>query len=340
MPIPNALRQTFQSNDTIVYALSQYLNTTPRALDEDFVRGFARDCGLSVDEAFLTLLSAACGLDTAENRWHRQLEQDYLRPGLHQLDPEVYRKDAYYQTVRLPAVRSGDWQLCYSDYAPFEPFVCNHPILTETLREIPQIGYFHQRFAFPAVLEKGVEWMTVTPNEIETMRVPIQKSHGQVVTLGLGLGYFAFHAAQKQEVTDVTVIERDSHVIELFRRYILPQIPHGEKIRILQADAFVWLEQDFTSAECDFLFADLWHDASDGLDMYLRLRRILQKFPTLSVEYWIEPSLLSALRHMVYSKLIAPDAPANLINADPYSLLSDSFLKRLAPDLRSVERKE
>lgn len=322
-------------NELITYAYSRYLNRTPRLISADMVENLARDCAISSDDAFLSLFAAACGLEPDTTPSHRLLERDYLRTGVHRLDPTVYESDPYYQTVVFPDERLGKWEMCHHAYLPFEPFVCNHPTVTQALREIPQIGYFDREFRFPAILENGVEWMTVTPNEIETMREPIEKSRGNVLTLGLGLGYFAFCAAQKEEVKRVTVVERDPDVIALFKSHILPQFPNADKIEIVEADAFAFMENKETVSTYDYIFADLWHDQSDGLELYLRLRRIERKLslaPCYGFDYWIEPTLLSALRRMVYDKISDSSSPLALRGIDPAVLLTDEFLRTLLPE--------
>ncbi len=334
MALSNARLQAIMAdNRTILECYSAYLNHAPRFLDAQTVTSFAKDCDIDTDEAFLALFSAACGLDSADNREHRRLEQTYLRAGIRRLDPSIYSSDPYYRTIRFPCVKSGTWEMKMSDYAPFEPFVRTHPLVTSELREIPQLGYFSEQFPFPAVLENGVEWMTVTPNEIETMREPIAKSHGNVLTLGLGLGYFAFCASQKEDVTSVTVVERDENVIALFTDHLLPQFPHKEKVRIVKDDAFAYLRTTPLAEQFDYLFADLWHDASDGLEMYIRIKQILSEQATPETDYWIEPSLLSALRHIVYDRLLS--SPQSLETISLEQCLSESFLQKLNPELRN-----
>ncbi|MBQ7336106.1 MAG: hypothetical protein IJW92_06510 [Clostridia bacterium] len=323
------LQNTMRDNEMIVRILSEYINDHPRFLTSEMVHELAAECNVTDDEAFRTLFAAACGLDTADNRAHRMLERQYFTPGLHRLDPTPYREDAYAKTVKIPEVSFGKWELCTHSYAPYEPFVCNHPVLTKGFREIPQIGYFAEEYCFPAVLENGIEWMTVTPNEVETMREPIAKSRGNVLTLGLGLGYYAFHATQKAEVTRVVVVEKDPEVISLFKTYILPQFPHKEKLHIVQADAFDYLNRSLKKEEFDFLFADLWHDASDGLDLYLQLKKYEKQAPETEFSYWIEPSLLSVLRQMVFRRITDPNEPLRLRGVSPETLLSDDFLRTL-----------
>ena len=323
-------------NDLIAYAYSHYLNEMPRLLSPEMVSDLARDCDIDEHAAFLSLFAAACGLEPDTNEKHRLLEREYILSGVRLLDPTVYESDSYYRTVKFSNQSLGGWEMKQSFYAPFEPFVRNHPQITKNLREIPQIGYFNREFHFPAILENGVEWMTVTPNEIETMRKPIQKSHGNVLTLGLGLGYFAFSAAEKEAVKSVTVVERDPNVIALFQKHILPQFPNADKIQIVEVDALIYLKDDPHVPDFDYIFADLWHDQSDGLPLYLQLSRTARDRRLCSIDYWIEPTLLSSLRRMVYDKITDPKQPLKLQGIPIEDFLSDEFLKRLAPDVKAI----
>ena len=157
------MTEIMEQNGLVTYLLSQYLNYNPRFLTADTVLEFAKDCNLEESDAFRILFCAACGLDTAENKEHRQIEQQYFVTGFHALDVADYTSNPYYQTIHIPQIKKGRWELRTASYAPYEPFVCGHPILTKEFREIPQIGFFKEDFSFPAVLENGVEWMTITP---------------------------------------------------------------------------------------------------------------------------------------------------------------------------------
>ena len=323
------LDDVMRDNDIVVRVLSEYINEHPRFIDGAMVEDLAHECHVSNHEAFCTLLCAACGLDTVDNPAHRALERQYFIPALRRLDPHVYENDTYTKTVHFPNVKHGKWELCQHSYAPYEPFVWTHPVVTKDLCEIPQIGYFDTEFHFPAILEGGIEWMTITPNEVETMREPIAKCRGKVLTLGLGLGYFAFHASMKPEVERVVVIERSRDVIEIFKTYLLPQFPNAKKIEIIEADAFIYMEEKMPHEGFDYVFCDLWHDASDGLEMYRKLKRYEVLSPRSRFDYWIEPSLLSLLRHIIYRRITDEKEPLPLGNLTPETVLTDEFLKKL-----------
>ncbi|MBQ9806754.1 MAG: hypothetical protein IJW49_09675 [Clostridia bacterium] len=335
MGISQELKEIMQQNDAVTLAYSRYLNYLPRVVTPDMVNDLVRECHVDTHEAYLSLFSAVLGWEPDENPEHRALEHRYLRQGLRCLNPLDYKNDPYCKIIRFPNQKNGTWEFKESFYAPFEPFVCNHPVCTDKFREIPQIGYFTEEFRFPAVLENGIEWMTVTPNEIETMREPIANAHGRVLTLGLGLGYFAFSASQKEAVESVTVVERDRRVIDLFNNHLLPQFPHREKIFVVEGDAFDYFEK-LSPNDFDSIFADLWHDQGDGLEMYLKLCRIERQNGLKNVDYWIEPTLLSTLRHLVYDRVLQQPDNARLQSMRIEEMLSDKFLKNLAPDIRKA----
>lgn len=275
-------------SERLLRLLSGYLSRFAADISAEMVGELVAACGIGQEEAFALLLAGRLGLDAAGT--DRAFYARYLRPCLRLLDAEVYRADAYYRAVCVPNLKRGGWELKQAAYRPFETFVCGDYRETADGRVLPQIGFFAERFEYPAALENGREWMTVTPNEIETMRAPLARAQGRVIAFGLGLGYFAFMAEQKDAVETVTVVERERAIIELFEQRLLPQFPRREKIRVVQADAFEYARA-LRGGEYDFAFADLWHDVADGLPMYREMRGILQPKQGMETAYWIEETM-------------------------------------------------
>ena len=190
---------------------------------------------------------------------------------------------------RENASQAGAFELGYASYRPYELFVADDLRAYPDGAVLPVLGYFTRPFAYPVLTENGREWMTATPNEINTIRPMAEAAHGHVLTLGLGLGYFAFHALLNPRVERVTAVERSADAIRLFRERILPAFPRPERLTILQADAFAAAPALYRSGQYDFVFADLWHDAADGLPMYERLKKM--EVPGPEYRYWIEKTL-------------------------------------------------
>ena len=292
-----------ENNLTVMELFSALLHERACPFTKEEVESFAADVGMDHHAAFCALVCAVCGLDSDLNPRHRQLAEKYIMPALKRLEAAPYRNDPFYQTVKLPEKTRGEWQLTNQEYAPYELFCYDDPVVMEDGREIPCIGYFTERFRYPAVLQKGRLWMAITPNEVETMKADIAAAKGNVLVLGLGLGYYAFMAARMEQVEKVTVVELDQDVIRLFEEEILPQFPDKEKIRVIKADAFAYVEKEAAGEHYDFVYADIWHDVLDGTPMYVRFKALEKCVPGAKWRYWVEKSMLVWLRGLIREEM-------------------------------------
>ena len=292
-----------ENNLLVMELFSALLHERSCPFTKEEVEGFAKDVGLDAHQAFCTLVCAVCGLDSDLNPHHRFIAEKYMTPALKKLDTAPYRQDPFYQHIHLPEKTRGEWQLTHQEYQPYEMFCYDDPAVTEDGREIPCIGYFTESFRYPAVLQKGRLWMAITPNEVETMRQDIAAAHGNILVLGLGLGYYAYMTAQMENVSRVTVVELDRDVIRLFEEELLPQFPGKEKIRVIHGDAFAYVEKEAAGEQYDFVYADIWHDVLDGTPMYLRFRALEKHMPGVEWRYWVEKSMLVWLRGLVKEEM-------------------------------------
>ena len=219
-------------------------------------------------------------------------------------DTKLLRVDDYLSNPYLKALSNltftnGDWALstktinAYSIFPYEEEYHYGSDYL---LKE--SLAYFNKAYSYPSLSLFGDEWMSLNPYEIRTMETPIITSRGKVLTLGLGLGYFAYMAHLKEEVKEVHIVEMDLELINIFKTYLLPLFPHPEKIFIHKADAFYFIK-DIKDGDYDFIFSDLWHDVGDGLNSYLKLKKHFKSFKRTQCHYWIEGSLITYLRLLV-----------------------------------------
>lgn len=280
-------------NSKIMERLSLYLNLQPDFIKEDMIDELVRECNLDKKEAFSILLADICGLDTIDNMEDRELYDNYFPYMIHHLDIEKYKNNPYYKNIKIPNMKEKRWELKEDKYKPYEAFVYNDLEKMEDNRLIPQIGFFDTEFTFPVVLENNREWMLITPNEIETMEEAVNEAKGRVLTYSLGLGYYAYMASQKQQVSSLTIVERDENVINLFEKYILPQFENKDKISIINEDAFKYAKNQMNKDNYDFVFVDIWHDPSDGVDMYLKMKKLESE--NIKYMYWIEKTILCYL---------------------------------------------
>ncbi len=340
------LAELREANNNAAWSMSEFINETPCAITERLMKEADPSGELPEEILYAAFMAGFCGIsedDTTIN--------GYFQDAVHCLETRKYRDNPYLENIKFPDTATRHWKFTHYSYRPYEAFICNDIDIDKNLREVPQIGFFRERFAYPAVEQDGREWMAVKPSEIETMRAPIEEATGRVVTFGLGLGYFAYMVSEKPDVTSLDIVERSEEAIALFERHILPQFPNKEKIRIIRSDAFGFLNENMwqdarheDSGQCkrntkegqcrerqnragrstqrgtetanrekmqgryDYAFIDLWHDTADGLEMYLKAKRIENKLHTAGLQtkfaYWVEKSLLSAYRWTVFEQTI------------------------------------
>lgn len=129
--------------------------------------------------------------------------------------------------------------------------------------------------------------MNISPNEINTMAPSIKEAKGNVLVLGLGLGYYAFMVSEKDDVEKVTIIENDENIINIFNNYLFKFFPHKEKIQIIKNDAYKFTNEN--AHKFNYIFVDLWHNPEDGLPIYLKFKAIEKE--GIQYFYWLENGL-------------------------------------------------
>lgn len=267
-----------ERNNLIMSKLSIYLNNYSDYITKEMIDNIKKEFDFNDLESFKIILTSL--LEITDKELIHEFDKIVF-----ELDKNKYEDNLYYKNISFKNIKSNKWSFRYESYKPYEAFVFND------LRKIndklyPCIGYFKEEYKYPAVLENNREWMLITPNEIETMEKPINEATGNVLTYGLGLGYYAYMVSMKEDVKTVTIVEKDKEIIELFNKYILPQFRFKDKIRIINMDAFEYFKKNIYY---DFVFVDIWHDPSDGIDLYLKFKNLEKK--NIKYSYWIEDTI-------------------------------------------------
>lgn len=297
------LVSVLEDNYAITRLYADYLSLYPTAIKPEYVKELAED-GTDEVSCIVALLAEIFGLDMDRSARERTLIREYLYRSVRILDPKKYTENEYYKNIKIPDVADGRWELKWQTYPAYRGFIAGDMIIRDNLREIPPLGFFAEDFSFPAVLEDGNEWMTLTPVDLDTAEEAIDRARGKVLTLGLGLGYFTYMASEKAEVDSVTVVELSDDVISLFKTYILPQFPNKDKVRIIKADAIAYAKERMAEERYDVVFADIWRDASDGEPAYRQIKACEHLCPGTEFIYWIEGFIKSRIRSMTLESLI------------------------------------
>ena len=232
---------------------------------------------------------------------NQEIFDQFIAGSISKLDPKKYLDNPYYQNIKIQDIKDKDFELVWDHYDPYEVFAYLDLTCMQNYSEVNSLGYFEEPFKFIALNYKGVTWMSITPNEIETMQKAIDTVKDEVTVFGLGLGYFIYMILLKEEVSKVTVIEKDSHIVHLFKEYLLPQFKNADKLKIVVDDANSYLNKDL---ESDYAFIDLWHDPFDGLDFFLKFKKSEKKQSRCKFLYWLESSFYLLLRRCFISYLL------------------------------------
>ena len=225
-----------------------------------------------------------------------------IADNLHVIEAARFRLNPYRANIRIEPVSSNDVTLSSTEFLPCEITMWTEPMATYGDLVIPSLGIMDERYEHPILTSGETTWMSICPMEINTMDTAIRNASGNVLTLGLGLGYFAYMAHLKPDVEHVAVVETDPDAISVFETAILPQFDHPEKIRIIQEDAVRYM-MNLPDGKFDYCFEDVWASNADT-HLYLRLKGLERRFRRMKIEYWIERQLLQRMIDMAKNLLM------------------------------------
>ena len=274
-----------------VAAMFMEYNTCVEVVDKNIIKKSKNEI-----ETYLDTFLDFFYIDKNEKE-NKEIIEKSIRPSIKKIDTTVFESNPYYKAIKINSIKEGTYFLGNIEYLPYQSFAYNDALVLENdyYREISRIGYLDHKFPFSAIIKDNVIWMSNTPNETLTMQSSIEKSHGKVITFGLGLGYYPFMCSLKDNVESITIIEYDENIINLFKKHLLPLFPNKEKINIIHADAFEYLKENNINEIFDFAFMDIWHDGEDGLPLYIHFKKF-EENKRCKIEYWLEDSIICMAR--------------------------------------------
>ncbi len=295
------LDEKLRASYRLMNICKEYLERYPTLLNKELVEELMTEGELTREQAIEALLTTVFSLDY-EDEEDRYIIRHLLPRAVRVLDTKKYTENEYYRLIAPRTCKINDWEIRWESYPAYRAFIASDIITLPDMSEIAPLGFFTEDFYFPAVLEGGNEWMTLTPIDVDTVWEAIDEARGNVITFGLGLGYYTYMVSRKENVKSVTVIEKNPDVIKLFTDVILPRFSNKDKVRIINADAFLYAENVMPSKQYDYAFVDTWRDASDGLPMYERMKALEHLSPNTKFSYWIENFILSRRRSLAFAR--------------------------------------
>ena len=251
--------------------------------------------GCQTQEEFFQKLLEFIGVPPSEKEDIRIFEK-WVKPAIFPLKVPSFLKNPYFGCVVPNTKKIGKYALEYLSYKQGQPLPLNDIEVDskDGYIERTPIGFLDGNLQYLSLSYEGVTWMCITPNEINTMQPHINSASGKVLVFGLGLGYYPYMVSLKDEVKDIYIIELDQNIINIFKENILPFFPHQEKIHLIHADAKEYIKTIDNSFNT--IFIDLWHNAQDGLPLYLYFKQFEKKYPNSHFQYWLENSLIALYR--------------------------------------------
>jgi len=120
----------------------------------------------------------------------------------------------------------------------------------------------------------SVVWMSDTPAEVFQHFRFWKRAHGHVLVVGLGLGMITAALLKKSEVLSVTVIEKDSDVVDL----VVPSAGWAADVEIGDAHVVMRSMRGPSKGKYDCCWLDIWPNISaDNLPEVLDLERVARQ---------------------------------------------------------------
>lgn len=147
------------ANNAAAWTIAEYIDETPTAITASLIHDADPDGELPEETLYAAFMAGFAGVPEDD-----RIIPDYLTEAVHRLDIADYIDNPYLKTIRFPDAATRHWRFTHYTYKPYEAFICNDIRMEPDLREIPQAGYFRERFRYPAVEQDGREWMAVKPS--------------------------------------------------------------------------------------------------------------------------------------------------------------------------------
>ncbi len=211
------------------------------------------------------------------------------------IDSDTWEKSPYHSHIRLDQISDSafryetellqDHELFNADEVQADP---NHELNDSMI-----LRALNKPCSAVLLYQNDEVWMLDAPSESATNDRAAAKAHGNMLTFGLGIGYYVYMCLENPAVTSITIVEYSEATIEMFRKEILPQFPASIPIHIIHGDAFDYYRDSFLS-KYDYVYTDIWQTSADGL---LQIEKLLMQSnqPLDKADFWIENSCMETM---------------------------------------------
>jgi len=239
-----------------------------------------------------------CKLEMKEAGFHEFFGDEKDWPSLY-LNTEQFKSSMYHKNIHFDNIKEGnisfEKHLILANQLFNVEAIINDP--HKELNDSMTLRALDEPYETSVLTIDGDTWMMDIYSEAFTIDPFAKKAKGNVVTLGLGIGYFIYMAMHNPNVKSITAIEIDPTIIELFKKYIEPQFPKHIPLTIVEKNAKTWFTKDNIN-KFDYVFVDTYQSSDDGYEM---MQAMLESYlpPLEKVDFWIEDSCIEFLRSLI-----------------------------------------
>lgn len=226
-----------------------------------------------------------------------------------ELTPDYLTENPYIQNLSLTPGNDGSFVFSSNKINAFVPFGYG-PLKQYRGKSVNPEAYFNEDVRYPVITKDGKRFASINGQyllEYDLLMRPVSKD---VLICGLKAGYLAYMLQLKQSVTSITVVEHDAEVIRLFNEQILPMFESSDKIHIIHADAYEYVQKK--ESYYDWIINDLYQEFNEGIASLIKMKVIENAYPHTRFLYWLEGSMLDTIR----AGLLADMAASLSINYD------------------------
>ncbi len=249
---------------------------------------------LECEKAFRRLIRSITGFT--------EKEVDKTVTPLRIISGKEYRANPYYQNIKLEYIREGNAVMTMDLFSRESLHAYGETLWDDTLTRKFQYGVFDEDAIYYWLGDERSIWRSISPAVINSMERDIERMRGRVLVLGGELGYFPYRCSLKEDVTSVTVVERNRNIVKMLRGGIIPQFGN-KKVKLIEEDAFDFLNAGI-NGKFDTVFVEIWGSAETGKEKYRKLLKYENRNPEIQFYYWLEGDILSMLVEELFLRMI------------------------------------
>lgn len=228
----------------------------------------------------------------------QQLSKQYHIDEIKKLNLDQYLKNPFFSSIDKQNLSLNKYSIKFNTYNPYECFLYEELEIQESAfyKEITKLGYFDKPATYIELFKGNKVISSFNPYEFNCASNSLSKIKGNLLIVGLGLGYLPYLASINEEIISITVVEKDTNLIELFNTFIKNDVAKN-KIKIVQEDYLDFIKQ--SNSSYDYVYFNLSEPSPFTLTQYIKLKSSEDDNLKTTYLYKNEKTLLALLRRYI-----------------------------------------